>query len=176
MEVDVPRESAPIIGPNPLPELTHVAVAMESSSYSENNFYTFAVLNSLMGGGGSFSAGGPGKGMYTQLYLNVLNKHHWIYHAQAINHAYSDTGTFCLFGSSHPSMSRKLVEVLCQQFYNMTQSPNPIAVARAKKQLQSTLLMNLESRLINFEDIGRQVLAHSKRLSAKQICDKIGTS
>ena len=76
---------------------------MESCSYHDEDFYTFAVLNSLMGGGGSFSAGGPGKGMYTQLYLNVLNKHHWIYHAQAMNHAYSDSGIFCLFGSCHPS-------------------------------------------------------------------------
>lgn len=62
----------------------------------------YAVLNSLMGGGGSFSAGGPGKGMYTQLYLRLLNKHHWVYHAQALNHAYSDSGIFCLFGSTHP--------------------------------------------------------------------------
>ena len=31
----------------------------------------FCVLNTLMGGGGSFSAGGPGKGMYTRLYLQV---------------------------------------------------------------------------------------------------------
>jgi len=27
-----------------------------------------------MGGGGSFSAGGPGKGMYTRLYTHVLNR------------------------------------------------------------------------------------------------------
>lgn len=57
----------------------------------------------LMGGGGSFSAGGPGKGMYSQLYLNVLNQYHWVYHAQALNHPYSDTGLFCMFGSSHPT-------------------------------------------------------------------------
>ena len=28
-------------------------------------------------------------------------------------------------------------------------------LSRAKRQLQSSLMMNLESRLINFEDIGR---------------------
>jgi hypothetical protein len=28
----------------------------------------------MMGGGGSFSAGGPGKGMFSRLYLNVLNR------------------------------------------------------------------------------------------------------
>lgn len=77
---------------------------MESSSYAnKKDFFPLAVLNSLMGGGGSFSAGGPGKGMYTQLYLNVLNREPWVYHAQAVNHAYSDSGIFTIFGSAHPS-------------------------------------------------------------------------
>lgn len=102
--MQVARTGAPIIGPNPLPDLTHVAIAMESSPYSNKvDFFPFAVLNSLMGGGGSFSAGGPGKGMYTQLYLKVLNCYPWIYHAQAINHAYNDSGIFSIFGSSHPT-------------------------------------------------------------------------
>lgn len=42
----------------------------------EDDFIPFAVLNMMMGGGGSFSAGGPGKGMFTRLYLNVLNR--WV--------------------------------------------------------------------------------------------------
>ena len=76
---------------------------MESSSYLEDDFFPYAVLNSLMGGGGSFSAGGPGKGMYTHLYQDVLTKHHWVYWAMAQNHAYTDSGIFCLLGSCHPS-------------------------------------------------------------------------
>lgn len=44
------------------------------SPRQEDDFIPFAVLNMMMGGGGSFSAGGPGKGMFTRLYLNVLNR------------------------------------------------------------------------------------------------------
>lgn len=61
-------------GPSPFPELTHVMVGLESCSFLEPDFIPFAVLNMMMGGGGSFSAGGPGKGMFTRLYLNVLNR------------------------------------------------------------------------------------------------------
>ena len=87
-----------------MPELTHVVVAMESCSHQElDDFFPIAVLNSLMGGGGSFSPGGPGKGMFTQLYTNVLNRHHWIYSAIARNHSYIDSGLFALYGSAHPS-------------------------------------------------------------------------
>ena len=62
------------LGPTPMPELAHVVVGLESCSHGDPDFIAFCVLNMMMGGGGSFSAGGPGKGMYTRLYLNVLNK------------------------------------------------------------------------------------------------------
>lgn len=44
---------------------------------------------------------------------------------------------------------------------------------RARKQLQSMLLMNLESRPVVFEDIGRQVLATGKRKRTEEFIDKI---
>ena len=101
-----------MVGPNPMPELTHVVVAMESCSHQQlDDFFPTAVLNSLMGGGGSFSPGGPGKGMFTQLYTNVLNKHHWIYSAIARNHSYIDTGLFALYGSAHPSQVEYIIRV-----------------------------------------------------------------
>ena len=39
---------------------------LESVGHQDPDFIPFCVLNMLMGGGGSFSAGGPGKGMYTR--------------------------------------------------------------------------------------------------------------
>lgn len=93
-------------GPIPLPELAHVSLALESASFTDPDFFAFAVLNALMGGGGSFSAGGPGKGMYSRLYLNVLNRYHWIYACTAFNHSYLDSGIFCINASSHPSQVR----------------------------------------------------------------------
>ena len=62
------------LGPTPMPELAHVCLAMESCSHQHEDFVAYCVLNTMMGGGGSFSAGGPGKGMYTRLYTNVLNR------------------------------------------------------------------------------------------------------
>ena len=62
------------LGPTPMPDLAHVVIGMEGCSHRDDDFVAFCVLNMMMGGGGSFSAGGPGKGMYTRLYLNVLNR------------------------------------------------------------------------------------------------------
>lgn len=47
---------------------------------------------------------------------------------------------------------------------------------RAKTQLKSMLMMNLESRPVIFEDVGRQVLATGKRKLPHELCDLISKS
>lgn len=46
-------------------------------------------------------------------------------------------------------------------------------VNRAKNQLRFSLLMNLESRLVELEDLGRQVQVHGRKVGVKEMCDKI---
>lgn len=150
-------------GPSGLPELSHVVIGLEGCSHQDPDFLALCVLNMMMGGGGSFSAGGPGKGMYTRLYTNVLNRYHWLYSATAYNHAYADTGLFCIHASSTPTHVRDMVDVIVREMVAMSGSISDSELARAKKQLQSMLLMNLEQRPIVFEDIGRQVLASGTR-------------
>lgn len=68
-----PRPSAPSAPPGPARPAWPLELRPPSRP-QEADFIPFAVLNMMMGGGGSFSAGGPGKGMFTRLYLNVLNR------------------------------------------------------------------------------------------------------
>ncbi|XP_044261911.1 mitochondrial-processing peptidase subunit alpha [Tribolium madens] len=148
-----------------LPVLSHIMVGLEGCSHQDPDFIAICVLNMMLGGGGSFSAGGPGKGMYTRLYTNVLNRYHWMYSATAYNHAYADSGLLCIHASAPPNHVKEMVEVIVKEMVNMAGSVNGQELRRAKTQLQSMLLMNLESRPVIFEDIGRQVLAtgHRKR-------------
>ncbi|CAL8108168.1 unnamed protein product [Orchesella dallaii] len=147
-------------GPLPVPKLTHMALGLESISHMDKLFIPACVLNIMMGGGGSFSAGGPGKGMYSRLYTNVLNNKHWVYNATAYNNSYADSGMFCIYASAPPEYMKSLTETLIVEFHRMAEPVEPQEFDRAKRQLQSMLLMNLESRPVLFEDIGRQVLAH----------------
>nr|CAI5843218.1 unnamed protein product [Callosobruchus analis] len=156
-----------------LPVLTHVMIGLEGCSHQDEDFIAMCVLNMMMGGGGSFSAGGPGKGMYTRLYTNVLNRYHWMYSATAYNHAYSDSGLFCIHASAPPTHLRDMVEVIVKEMVSMTGNISSQELRRAKTQLQSMLLMNLESRPVMFEDIGRQVLATGHRKRPKYFIDEI---
>ncbi|XP_021367243.1 mitochondrial-processing peptidase subunit alpha-like isoform X2 [Mizuhopecten yessoensis] len=162
------------LGPNPMPDLAHLVIGLESCSHKEEDFVAFCVLNILLGGGSSFSSGGPGKGMYTRLYTNVLNRYHWINSASAVNNAYEDTGFFCIHCSSHPDRLGELAEVIIQELCNTAGNIRNDELERAKTQLQSMLLMNLEMRPVMFEDVGRQVLANGYRRPVEYYFEAIG--
>ncbi|KAI1280481.1 Mitochondrial-processing peptidase subunit alpha [Halotydeus destructor] len=162
------------LGPTPMPELAHFVLGLESCAHQDlEDFIPVCVLNMMMGGGGSFSAGGPGKGMYTRLYTNVLNRYHWMYNATAYNHAYNDTGLFCIHASAHPSQLRDVINVIVKETVSMASQISETELKRAKTQLQSMLLMNLESRPVVFEDVARQVLANGYRRHPQWFIDKI---
>jgi len=160
-------------GPLPVPELAHLAFGFESVPHNHPDFITACVLNILMGGGGSFSAGGPGKGMYSRLYTNVLNQLHWVYNATAYNSSYVDSGVFCVYASSPPNHFRNLISVITRELAGMAGRISDPELERSKTQLQSMLLMNLESRPIVFEDIGRQILANGCYKSPEEYISEI---
>ncbi|KAJ3260288.1 Mitochondrial-processing peptidase subunit alpha [Boothiomyces macroporosus] len=155
--------------------LTHVQVAFEALSSTDPDIYSLATLASLLGGGGSFSAGGPGKGMYTRLYTNVLNRNGWIENCNVINHSYSDSGLFGISTAvlSDPGTHHHILSVICDQLVTMTQHCTQTELERAKNMLKSNLLMSLESQLVELEDIGRQILLYGQRLDINEMCKRI---
>ncbi|TKY85694.1 hypothetical protein EX895_005234 [Sporisorium graminicola] len=159
-------------------EFTHVYVAFEGLSIHDDDIYALATLQILLGGGGSFSAGGPGKGMYSRLYTNVLNQHHSVDYCAAFHHCYSDSGLFGISASVHPSFNSSIVHVIARELELCTSSLYQGSVTqaelnRAKNQLKSSLVMALESRLVEVEDLGRQIQAHGKKVSVEEMCQKI---
>ena len=174
-EIRIERDlSQMALGPTPFPNLAHLVVGFQGVSVSHPDFIPSCVLQSLMGGGGSFSAGGPGKGMFTRLYVEVLNRHGWIHNATAYNHSYADNGLFCIRASSEPSQLEELAAIIVSQFHQLCKGAvTKEELKRAKVQLHSQLLMQLEMRPVQFEDLARQVLAHGKRKSAEEYAKEI---
>lgn len=161
-----------------LPDLTYIHLAFEALPISSPDIYALATLQTLLGGGGSFSAGGPGKGMYSRLYTNVLNQHGWVESCVSFNHSYTDSGLFGISASCSPHRTWQMLEVMCRELQNLSLESGFSAlqiaeVNRAKNQLRSSLLMNLESRMVELEDLGRQVQVHGHKIGVKEMCAKI---
>ncbi|XP_040873136.1 mitochondrial-processing peptidase subunit alpha isoform X3 [Glycine max] len=145
---------------------THVAIAFEVPGgwQKEKDAIALTVLQMLMGGGGSFSAGGPGKGMHSRLYLNVLNEYQQIQSFSAFNSIFNNTGLFGIYASTSPDFVPKTVDIAAKELIAIA-SPGQVTqvqLDRAKKSTKSAVLMNLESRMIASEDIGRQILTYGE--------------
>ncbi len=167
----------PPLNPN-TQTFTHIQLAFEGLPISSDDVYALATLQTILGGGGSFSAGGPGKGMYSRLYTNVLNQHGWVESCVALNHSYTDSGLFGIAASCYPGHTPHMLQVLCSQLHALTlpsghAALGTVEVARAKNQLRSSLLMNLESRMIELEDLGRQVQIHGHKIPVREMTRRI---
>ncbi|KAK4631598.1 Mitochondrial-processing peptidase subunit alpha [Fulvia fulva] len=167
------------IPPNPaLPRVSHIHLAFESLPISSPDIYALATLQTLLGGGGSFSAGGPGKGMYSRLYTNVLNQYGWVENCVAFNHAYTDSGLFGISASCATQFVPRMLDTMARELSLLSTETglgrlSEIEVKRAKNQLRSSLLMNLESRMVELEDLGRQVQVHGRRIPVKEMVANI---
>ncbi|GMH37030.1 hypothetical protein BSKO_04903 [Bryopsis sp. KO-2023] len=156
-------------------ELTHVILGFDSPGGWKNvkSAATMTVLLYMMGGGGSFSAGGPGKGMHSRLYLNVLTKHHWVQNFSAINQAFDDRCLAGVYGAAPASMAGQLVDIMCNEMTELAKSVNDEELQRAKSASIGQILMTLENKAVAAEDIGRQVLTYGHRKPASDFIAEI---
>ncbi|KAJ3068198.1 Mitochondrial-processing peptidase subunit alpha [Podochytrium sp. JEL0797] len=167
------------VSPNPDDRLlTHVYIGFEAPGMLDPDVYALATLSSLMGGGGSFSAGGPGKGMYTRLYTEVLNRYHWVESCNMLSYSYQPTSLFGITASVPPSPETHahILPILLSHLHQTTSAStlSNTALKRAKNQLKSNLLMSLESRPVELEDVARQVAAQDgRRVSVKEMCARV---
>ena len=153
--------------------LTHFALAFETASWHSPDLVAMCVLQMMMGGGGSFSAGGPGKGMYSRLYSNVLNKRDWVESCTCFNSIFTDSSLFGIYGTCLPEKSGELVDIMAKEFERMGGPVEAAELSRAKNQLRSAVYMQLESRALKLEDIGRQVITYGKVQTAQDISKQI---
>lgn len=66
------------------------------------------------------------------------------------------------------------MDVIVKEFVLMSGRVSHVELNRAKTQLQSMLMMNLESRPVIFEDVARQVLANGYRRQPQYFVEEIG--
>ncbi|KAK5997584.1 Alpha-MPP [Cladobotryum mycophilum] len=183
ISTSTPRSASVLATPFRPPSLngtnfTHIHLAFEGLPVASDDIYALATLQTLLGGGGSFSAGGPGKGMYSRLYTNVLNQHGWVESCVSFNHSYTDSGLFGISASCLPGYTSSMLDVMCQELRALTLEKGLLGlqegeVLRAKNQLRSSLLMNLESRMVELEDLGRSVQVHGRKVPVREMCRRI---
>ena len=149
-----------------------IACAMRApeGGWHSKDLIAVCVLQTLLGGGDSFSAGGPGKGMYSRLYREVLNRYHWVEGCEAFVSIHDREGLLGIVGACAPPYAQQLTEVLMSNLLRLGQQPVDRAeLDRAKNMLKVNVLTQLESRLVLFEDVARQVATFGRRQTLQEM-------
>jgi processing peptidase subunit alpha len=155
-------------------DFSHVILAFPTVGWSDDDVVPVCVVDTLLGGGASFSAGGPGKGMYSRLYREVLNAHAWVESANAFSAQLYDSGLVGIYGSAAPEHAGGLTQIMMAHLLRLTEEPvRATELARARNQLAGSVMMNLETRGLLCEDIGRQILSHGKRMPPTELLRRI---
>jgi processing peptidase subunit alpha len=151
-----------------------VALGLEVGGWHSDDLVATCVLQTLLGGGNSFSAGGPGKGMYSRLYRQVLNRYGWAESAEAFTAFHSESGLWGISGSTVPHKARDMIQVFAEHLARLAvEQVSDEELDRARNMLKCNVLTQLESRLVLFEDLGRQVLTYGQREDMHTTCEKI---
>jgi len=95
--------------------------------------YPHSLLQTLLGGGGSFSSGGPGKGMYSRLYTNLLNGNDYVESCSAFGSSYFETGLFGIYSTVAHGHLIDMLNLILQELISVCQSIEDIEFVRAKK-------------------------------------------
>lgn len=154
----------------------HVALAFEGVGgwRDTKSCVALTVLTTMLGGGASFSAGGPGKGMYSRLYTGVLNHHAWVHNCTAFAQTYNNTGLVGASISCDPNGGAQAVDLLCSQLQEVAAGKfSAEELERAKAATAASVLYNLEQRTVVTEDIGKQVLTYGHRKPIAEFLDEV---
>ncbi len=127
---------------------THIVLGFPAPNYRDPRIYQLQVLSSVLGGG-----------MSSRLFQEVREKRGLCYSVFAYGTSYEDVGQLGVYAATSPEHTEELIDVSANVMLSMTKDVTAKEVDRAKAQLKTSLVMNLESATSRADQIARQYLA-----------------
>ena len=141
---------------------THLVLSFPAPNYRDPRVYQLQVLASILGGG-----------MSSRLFQEVREKRGLCYSVFAFGTTYEDTGQLGVYAASAPQHTPELIAVTAAVMLSMMDEITDKEIDRAKAQLKTSIVMNLESASSRADQIARQYLAFGEVPEIKSLIAKI---
>ena len=142
-------------------DTTYVNLSFEGVKWTSEDMVTAMVLKTLVGDGGGFSTGGPGKGMHSRAYTQILNRFYFINSVKSENVCFNDSGHFRILAVG-PSAQNEMIGYALVQVYLDLVNVSDIEVTRAKNCLKNQVCQTLEKSSSRLEDSAKMLLTFNK--------------
>ena len=139
-------------------EQLHIMLGLEGVSFHAENYYSWQVLSTILGGG-----------MSSRLFQEVREKRGLAYSVQSFLSPNSDGGVFGIYAATSQEKAQEMIAVLCDQMKAIHSGVTSSELVRAKNQIKASLLMSRESSSSISEWIGRHLLCYGRYKTASEI-------
>jgi len=144
----------------------HIALAVESVGWTSPDYYTFLLIQTLIGAWDRNIGGG--RNISSKL-GELIATEHLAHSMSAFNTCFADTGIFGVYTVAGPDTLEDLVCEVFKEFVRISRNVTPSEIERAKAKLKAAVLMQLDGTTPVAEDIGRQMLVYGRRLTPAEI-------
>ena len=141
---------------------THLVMSFPAPNYRDPRVYQLQVLASILGGG-----------MSSRLFQEVREKRGLCYSVFAFGTTYEDSGQLGVYAATSPDHTPDLIGVMAAVMLSMMDEITLKEIDRAKAQLKTSIVMNLESASSRADQIARQFLAFGEVPDMKSLIAKI---
>jgi predicted Zn-dependent peptidase len=141
---------------------THIVLGFAAPNYKDPRIYQLQVLSSVLGGG-----------MSSRLFQEVREKRGLCYSVFAYGTSYEDVGQLGVYAATSPDHTPELIDVTADVMLSMGRAVTEKEISRAKAQLKTSLVMNLESASSRADQIARQYLAFGEIPKVSHLVSRI---
>lgn len=143
-------------------EQVHIVAGFEGVPYKHPDYYSTALLATILGGG-----------MSSRLFQEIREKRGLVYSIYAFHSAYTDAGIFGIYAGTSAEKVDELLHAAATELKAIKNADLDIELNRAKAQLKASLMMSMESTSSRCEQIASQMHIHGRPIEAKEILQKI---
>ena len=143
-------------------EQVHLVLGFPAVSHTDPDYYTQAVLATMLGGG-----------MSSRLFQEVREKRGLAYSIYSFASSFLDSGLFGVYAGTGEDEVAELTKVVAEQIRAATLPAGEEEVRRARAQIKAGLLMSLESTSARAEQAAGQLLVFDRIITTEEIVSKI---
>ncbi|EOA20383.1 hypothetical protein CARUB_v10000696mg [Capsella rubella] len=150
--------------------LAQFAIAFEGASWTDPDSVALMVMQTMLGSWNKSIGGGKhmGSELAQKVAINEIAES-----IMTFNSNYKDTGLFGIYAVAKPDCLDDLAHAIMYAVTKLAYRVSEDDVTRARNQLKSSLLLNLNGTTPVVEDIGRQLLTYGRRIPTAELFARI---
>ena len=143
-------------------EQVHAVVGFEGLSSKDNDYYTMAIMSSILGGG-----------MSSRLFQEIREKRGLVYSIYSFSNSYSNNGTFGIYAATTADKLKELSDVLAVELLKIKEEISEKEFNRTKAQFKAGLLISAENNSTSCEQIVNQTAILGHPISHEELLKKL---